>query len=255
MRMNGKKEVLGSRILLEGMEILLIRKRIKNMYLRVLPPEGEVQLTAPLRTSEAELSRFVAKHREWALHRQTELRSRKQELAQKYISGEIHFLWGKPYELRVRFGEGHGVFLKGPRMILTRAEMGTSMEREQQLNEWYRSQLKAAIEQRLPICEEITGKQASEWGVKNMKTRWGTCNTLKHRIWLNLQLAKKPPECLDYVILHELTHLYERHHNARFRAYMDEFCPGWRAVRERLNRHESSDGKMVLPSHREEGNS
>ncbi len=236
-----KREEAGRKVLLEGMELLLIRKRIKNMYLRVLPPDGEVRLTAPLRTMEAELSRFAAKHRDWILSRQQELRQRSPEPSLRCLSGEMHFLWGKPYELCVRIGESCGVFLKGSRIIMVRTDMGTPEEREQLLNEWYRCQLKAVIEKRLPICEEITGKHAAEWGVRNMRTRWGTCNVLRQRIWLNLQLAKKSPECLDYVILHELTHLYERHHNARFYAYMDVFCPDWRAVRERLNQRNPAE--------------
>ena len=235
--MANKKEQPARKIILEGMEFLLVRKRIKNMYLRVLPPKGEARLTAPLRTSEAELARFVMKHRSWLLQKQQEVRRRGPAESLRYISGEQHFFWGKPYELCVRLAERNAVFLKGSRMVLELAEPGTAEQRERILLEWYRYRLKAAIELRLPLCEQIAGKHAAEWGVRNMRTRWGTCNILRQRIWLNLQLAKKPPECLDYVILHELTHLYERHHNARFRAYMDQFCPNWREIKERLNRN------------------
>ena len=234
--MANRKVQTEKRTVLEGMELLLVRKRIKNMYLRVLPPNGEVRLTVPLRAPRAELAHFVARHRSWLLQKQRELRNRRAEPLQ-YVSGEQHFLWGKPYELCVRPAERNAVFLKGSRIILGLAEMGTPEQREQILLEWYRYQLKSAIERRLPDCERIAGKCAAEWGVRNMRTRWGTCNIAKRRIWLNLQLAKKPPECLDYVILHELTHLYERHHNARFHAYMDSFCPDWRELKQRLNQN------------------
>ena len=233
--MKSRNQSNGKKIILEGMELWLVRKRIKNMYLRVLPPDGEVRLTAPLRASEAELARFVAKHAAWAKKKQQEIQARAPAEAQQYLSGERHFLWGKPYELCVRLAERNAIFLKGSRIILELVDMGAPKAREQILNEWYRYQLKAAIERRLPACEQIAGKHAKEWGVRNMRTRWGTCNIVRQRIWLNLQLAKKPPECLDYVILHELTHLYERHHNARFRSYMDKFCPDWREIRRRLN--------------------
>ena len=124
--------------------------------------------------------------------------------------------------------------------MLCLVEMGTRETREKVLTEWYRRELKEVVEKCLRQCEIIAGKQASEWGIRNMRTRWGTCNVARKRIWLNLQLAKKPPECLSYVILHELTHLYERRHNARFNGYMDKFCPDWREIKERLNRRDEN---------------
>ena len=235
MTMANERKDSGQPLILEGIELLLIRKRIKNMYLKVLPPKGEVRLTAPLRTPLAELARFTAKHALWVRQKQKELQNRVSPEPLQYISGEQHFLFGKSYELRVRVSGRNAVFLKGSRMILELTEMGTAESREHILNEWYRYQLKSAIGRRLPDCERITEKHAAEWGVRNMRTRWGTCNVMRQRIWLNLQLAKKTPECLDYVLIHELTHLYERHHNARFRSYMDRFCPNWRDIRRRLN--------------------
>lgn len=109
------------------------------------------------------------------------------------------------------------------------------MQRENVLNEWYREQMKQAVPNVLQKCENITGVQAKEWYVKNMRTKWGTCNIEKKRIWLNLQLVKKTPECLEYVIIHELVHLLERNHNERFCDYMDRFCPNWRIIKENLN--------------------
>lgn len=227
---------MGKLTVLAGIELLLIRKRIKNMYIRIMPPDGEVRLTAPLRASVDVLEKFVGKNSDWILKKRGELRLRPVEIPSEYISGEKHFLWGRQYELSVELAEKNSVSVSDGRIMLGLVEMGTREKREKILTEWYRKELKAAVENCLHQCEMIAGKQASEWGVRNMRTRWGTCNVAKRRIWLNLQLAKKPKECLSYVILHELTHLYERHHNARFYGYMDKFCPGWREIRELLNR-------------------
>lgn len=103
------------------------------------------------------------------------------------------------------------------------------------LNEWYREQIKRTVPGVLQKCENITGVQAEEWYIKNMRTKWGTCNIEKRRIWLNLQLAKKTPECLEYVIIHEMVHFLERNHNERFCEYMNRFCPNWREIKENLN--------------------
>ncbi|MCR5403914.1 MAG: M48 family metallopeptidase [Butyrivibrio sp.] len=219
-----------------GIELLLIRKRIKNMYLRIIPPEGEVRLTAPLRASNKDLENFVIKNADWVHRKCVEIQRRPVASPLEYVSGERHFLWGIPYELFVEQAKRNSVSIEGNYIVLKITNAGTPEDREKVMNEWYRRELKKAIGHYLPDCELITGKQASDWGVRNMRTRWGTCNVAKKRIWLNLQLAKKSTECLKYVIIHELVHLYERHHNARFHGYMDKFCPGWREIREKLNK-------------------
>lgn len=101
--------------------------------------------------------------------------------------------------------------------------------------DWYRRNIKKEIPQLLEKWQKIIGVTASDWGVKNMKTRWGTCNIEDKRIWLNLQLVKKPFECLEYVMVHELVHLLEKNHNKIFISYMDEFLPNWRKIKEELN--------------------
>lgn len=123
-------------------------------------------------------------------------------------------------------------------MVLQAGQESTSAQREHLLNEWYREQMKQVIPDLLRKCENIVGVQAKEWRIKNMRTKWGTCNIQKKRIWLNLQLVKKSPECLEYIIVHELVHLLERNHNKRFYGYMDCFYPNWRKVRESLNQQD-----------------
>lgn len=127
------------------------------------------------------------------------------------------------------------VFLTGDRLVLRVRPESTPEQRERVLNDWYRDQLKKKLPAVVRRCEKIVGVQAFEWKVKNMRTKWGTCNIDKKRIWLNLQLAKKTPECLAYVVTHELVHLLERNHNEQFQKYMDSFFPDWRVVKSALN--------------------
>lgn len=129
----------------------------------------------------------------------------------------------------------NAVFLTGDRLVLRVRPESTPEQRERVLNDWYRDQLKEKLPAVVRRCEKIVGVQAFEWKVKNMRTKWGTCNIDKKRIWLNLQLAKKTPECLAYVVTHELVHLLERNHNEQFQKYMDSFFPDWRVVKSALN--------------------
>ena len=132
----------------------------------------------------------------------------------------------------MKFGRGCNIVLRdGSRLILSLKAQGTESspaEREALLNEWYRRELSRAVPPLLARAESIVGKCAAEWHIKNMKTKWGTCNICAHRIWLSLHLAKYPLPCLEYIIIHELTHLWERYHNAHFKSLMDRFCPDWR---------------------------
>jgi len=139
----------------------------------------------------------------------------------------------------VRCGRGCNIVLRdGSRLILSlKAQEAESSpaEREALLSEWYRRELARAVPPLLARAETIVGKSAAEWRIKNMKTKWGTCNIRARRIWLNLQLAKYPVSCLEYIIIHELTHLWERYHNAHFKSLMDKFCPDWRERKKIVN--------------------
>ena len=224
---------------LAGISLELERKPIRNFYLRVLPPDGTVHLSAPKRAALAELARFVAKHAAWIEEKRAALAARPEPDVRRFLSGERCFLWGETLELTVKFGRRHNIVLRdGGRLILclkaAEAE-SVAKEREAVLGEWYRRELLAAVPPVLARAETIVGQKAAEWRVKNMKTKWGTCNIRARRIWLNLQLAKYPPACLEYIIIHELTHLWERYHNAHFKSLMDEFCPDWRERKKLVN--------------------
>lgn len=221
---------------LDGVEISIKKKKMKHMYLRVLPPDGRVLVTAPNSFSDKMIREFVFSKRCWILEQRKRFEGQKVFEKHRYVTGERLDLWGKEYELLVQeSARPYQVLLSGERIVMQIGKDSTTEQREQLLNEWYRMQLKQAMPAVLQKCEKLTGLSVNEWRIKNMRTRWGTCNVAKKRIWLNLQLAKKSPECLEYVVVHELVHLLERGHNARFYGYMDRFYPNWKEVRERLS--------------------
>lgn len=223
----------------EGQIIHLIRKRIKNMYLRVKKPDGRIEVTAPLRMKREDIAGFLVKHWEWVEKKKQAIQAKAEEhnCSRQYLPGDLIPLWGKYYRLVVRTSVGRqaSVFRKDDRIVLTVPEYATVEQKREIVNGLYRRQLELAIPRLLPRCETIVGKKAAECRIRNMKTRWGTCNVIKARVWLNLQLAKYKPEALEYVMLHELTHLWVHNHGPAFKKRMDRYCPEWRRIRHELN--------------------
>lgn len=219
-----------------GIPVEVIKKNIKNLHLAVLPPDGAVRVSAPQSLSDESIQLFIRTRLGW-IHKQQEKFSRQPRQSERqFISGETLYVWGKQYFLQVEYSyKGNSLILSGNKAILTVRKESTPKQRESFVNEWYRMHLKAEIERLLPIWEERTNLHCSSWQTKNMTTRWGTCNTNTGKIWLNLQLAKKPTECLEYVILHELAHLKYKNHGNKFIAFMDAHMPYWRDTRKLLN--------------------
>lgn len=154
----------------------------------------------------------------------------------EFVSGESHYFFGSRYILEVVESDMPGVSLKGKSKILLSAPAGWGKERREALiTEWYRRKLKTIVPDVISKWEERMGVKSSDWRVKKMKTKWGTCNIRDKRVWLNLELAKKPMHAIEYVVVHELAHLLERKHNDRFVAIMDEHFPTWRTVKAELN--------------------
>lgn len=219
-----------------GIEIELQRKNIKNLHLYVLPPDGRVRISAPMRLSKEQIAGFVSSKLDWIRKQQAKLAEKPPVSVLTYQSGETFYLSGKPYTLYVEYGNGKkSVRLEDDRIILNIRAESTAEQREKVVNEWYRVLLKEQIALLLPKWERITGLYSASWQIKNMKTRWGTCNTQTKKIWLNLRLAEKPSESLEYVILHELVHLKIPGHGKDFEAVLDRYMPDWRERRERLN--------------------
>lgn len=219
-----------------GLPVEVIRKRnLKNLYIRVHPPEGNVTVSAPLELAIDDVRLFVLKKLPEIIKVRERMLAQDRQSKREYVSGESHYLWGKPYRLQVIYEGAKRSIVKAPSKIIMTVPEGTDEKtRESLLTEWYRQELKRVLESVVIGCEKKTGVHANEFRIKNMKTRWGTCNIEKRRIWVNLQLVKKPVECLEYVVIHELVHLLERNHTHRFHALVEEYCPTWREAKKLL---------------------
>lgn len=232
---NGRKGI-PMEINISGISIEVRKKKIKNMYLSVKPPEGKVTISAPLTMNRRTIEAFARSKLEWIRMQKKKYEAHPKEADRQYVSGEILYFWGEPYLLLFQ-GKGgkNSLEFSGGRAILTMREDSTPKQREAYIREQYRGMLKEEIARLLPKWEALTGLHCSSWHTKYMTTRWGTCNTVKKRLWFNVQLAQKPVECLEYVILHELAHTRVSNHGAEFVAVMDEYMPKWREVKRRLN--------------------
>ncbi len=221
-----------------GLAVEVVRKDIKNLHLGVYPPNGRVRVAAPLVVSDEAVRLAVIGKLGWIKRQQAKFEAQPRQSQREMVSGESHYFLGQRYRLRV-------IAYTGPPRIrcsgadfldlFVRAET-TTAQRQRALEDWYREQLRGRIPALLAQWQPILGVVAAEWGIKKMKTRWGSCNIRARRVWFNLELAKKPTQCLEYVVVHELVHLLERKHGNRFLALMDQFMPQWRLHREELNR-------------------
>ena len=221
---------------ISDMSIEVCKKRIKNMHLYVKPPNGKVTVSAPLSMRDEAVERFVRAKLGWVKRQIAKFDAQARQSEREHVSGETLQVWGKPYALRTGHGNHYALVLSGDQALLTVRRESTAAHRESFIREWLRGQLKAEVARLLPKWEQKTGLACAGWQTKHMVTRWGTCNTRTRKIWLNLQLAKQTPECLEYVILHELAHLAEKKHNERFASLMDRHMPIWREVKATLNR-------------------
>ena len=223
-------------ILISDIPVEVVKKNIKNMHLAVLPPDGRVRVSVPKSLSDEAISMFVRTRLGWIHKKQEEFRNQPRQSEREYVSGETMYVWGKQYYLQVEYSyKGNRLELSGNKAVLTVRKESTTEQRSSFVNEWYRDLLKREIEKRLPKWVQLTDLQPSGWQTKYMTTKWGTCNTKTGKIWLNLQLAKKPVECLEYVILHELAHLKVKDHGPEFVAILDQYMPYWREYRATLN--------------------
>lgn len=226
-----------SQIELGDITVDVVLKDIKNVHLSVYPPTGRVRISAPRRMSLDTIRVFAISKLDWIKQQQAKLREQERETPREYVERESHYVWGKRYLLTViESDEPPSVELKHSRMLL-RVRPGTDEEKRQEIvEEWYREQLKEAVPPLLERWQPRLGVQVERWFVQRMKTRWGSCNHKARTIRLNTELAKKPAECLEYIVVHELVHLLEPTHNARFLALMDQFMPKWQLHRQVLNR-------------------
>lgn len=225
-------------ITVSGLSVEVVRKNIKNLHLGVYPPLGRVRVAAPLAVSDDAVRLAVVGKLGWIKRQRAKFEAQPRQSQRHMVSGESHYFMGQRYRLRVVEGSiPMRVVLRGKAALdlFVRPETNTE-RREELLQAFYRAELKKLIPTLLEKWQPILGVEANAWGIKKMKTKWGTCNIAARRVWLNLELAKKPIQCLEYILVHELLHLIERHHNDRFRSLMDQYLPQWQAHRDELNR-------------------
>lgn len=223
-------------IVISNIPVEVIRKNIKNMHLSVLPPDGRVRVSVPAQLTDEAITMFVRTRLGWIKKQQEKFQQQPRQSERQYVSGETLYVWGKQYFLQVEYSyKGNAFTLSGDTAILTVRKESSPKQRESFVNEWYRNLLKQEVAKYLPKWEKTTGLYCSSWQSKYMTTKWGTCNPTSKKIWLNLQLAKKPIECLEYVILHELAHLKVHNHGAEFTTILDQYMPYWREHKRRLN--------------------
>ncbi len=234
-------------IKVSGLLVEVVRKNIKNLHLAVYPPHGRVRVAAPLPVSDEAVRLAVISRLAWIRRQRAKFDGQERQSARDFVTGESHYFQGQRFRLNVIHQNGPArVALRNKNTIDLFVRPGSNApQREKVVVEWYRRQLKALIPPLLEKWGGILNVKVADWGVKRMKTKWGTCIIKARRIWLNLELAKKPVQCLEYIIVHEMVHLLERLHNERFTSLMDTFMPQWRLHRDELNRsalrHETWD--------------
>jgi predicted metal-dependent hydrolase len=228
---------MAAQIDLGDMRVEVVRKEIKNLHLSVLPPQGRVRVAAPRHMSMDTIRVFVISKLAWIRSQQRKMRAQARETPREYLDRESHYVWGRRYLLkRVEKETAPAIELRHRRLVL-QVRPGAGEARSQEILEaWYREQIRAAVPELIARWEPVMGVKVGRVFVQRMKTKWGSCNPSSGAIRLNTELAKKPPECLEYIVVHEMAHLLEPTHNVRFVSLMDLFMPHWQHVRDVLNR-------------------
>jgi predicted metal-dependent hydrolase len=228
-----------------NLSIDVVRKDIKNMHLAVYPPTGRVRVAAPLRIDDEAVRLFAISKIAWIRKNQRNFVAQERLSPREFKQRESHYFQGKRYLLRIiEYDAPPKVLLKTKTYIDLFIRPDSTTEQKQTIiNEWYRSELKKLIPEIIEKWEQKIGVKVSDWQVKQMKTKWGSCKIEEKRIWINLELAKKPLHCLEYIIVHEMLHLIERHHNEAFLILIEKYMPQWKFFKEELNRLPVSHGE------------
>jgi len=226
-----------SQIKLGDIAVDVVLKDIKNLHLSVYPPMGRVRISAPKRMNLDTLRVFAISKLDWIKQQQRKLREQERDTPREYLDRESHFVWGKRHLLTVtENNSAPEVDLKRNILFLRIRHEASADKKQAALEAWYREQLKAAIPPLIAKWDSLLGVKVTRVFVQRMKTKWGSCSPGVGSIRLNTELAKKPPECLEYIVVHEMIHLLESTHNSRFIALMDQFMPTWQFQRQALNR-------------------
>ncbi len=221
----------------DGLDIELVRKRVRNINLSVRSPGAELRVTVPRHVSIAEIEAFVVSKLAWIRRKRAEILAQPSAAEREFLDGELHYLWGKPLSLLVEERlTGNRIEVEGETLRLAVRPGSDRAHRKALLEAWQRGLVRGALPPLLETWESRMGLKAGGISVRTMKSRWGTCDTVKRDIRINAQLAAKPPECLEYVLVHELAHFMDSSHGPAFKSIMDHWLPDWRERRALLNR-------------------
>ena len=217
-------------------EVKVVRKKIKNLYLNILPPNGEVKISAPKNLQEEIIKSFIIKKLPWIKKHKKSFLEQARQSKREFISGESHYFKGQRYILKLIEAKRAKIEIVNKQYIYFYAPTHyTTKQKEVFFNKWLREELKKELFVLVKKWEEIMNVKVEEVRIKKMKTKWGSCNILKKRIWINLELIKKPPKTLEYVVVHEMVHFFEKYHNQRFKKLMSQFLPDWKSRKRELN--------------------
>ncbi len=226
------------KLVIDGLTVDVVRKPIRNLHLGVYPPHGRVRVAAPQSMDDEAVRLAVISKHGWIKRQQNHFKSQVRQSAREYIYRESHYHFGHRYLLNVIEQEGPArVVIRNKTVLdLYIPDGSDTQKRERVMNEWYRNELRGCIPSIIRKWEPVLGVEVGFYGIKKMKTKWGSCNSRASRIWINLELAKKPVKCLEYIVVHEMGHLLNRHHDDNFRDMMDRVMPQWQLYRDELNR-------------------
>lgn len=225
-----------SSLTIRDIDVEVIYKNIKNLHIAVYPPLGRVRVAAPHQLDDEQVRLAVIQRLPWIKEQREQLRSAARQSTREMVTGESHYVWGVRRRMKLVERPGRAHFeLDGERLLLY-VPVGTTAERRRELlDRWYREQLRHVIPDLIAKWEPVLEVTVPQWNIKRMKTKWGSCNRESGRIWFNVELAKKPSGCLEYVVVHEMMHYLERNHGERFIKLMERFMPNWRSLRDQLN--------------------
>jgi predicted metal-dependent hydrolase len=226
-----------TRTIICDLEIETVKKDIKNIHVGVYPPNGRVRVAAPLKTTDEAIKLLVISKMPWIKKQQLKFNQQERQTKREYTSGESHYFLGNRYRLNVIQTDTKPKIeiRRKTRIDLYVKPQSSVEEKERLMDSFYRAELKKQLPGLIEKWQKITGLQAKEIKIKKMKTKWGTCNPVFGRIWLNLELAKKPKRCLEYVLVHELMHLREKRHNEEFQLLLRTYLPQWEQSKQELN--------------------
>ena len=222
-------------IILNNIEIQVTKKNIKNLHLSVLPPNGTVKISAPLEVSDDAIIAFASSRLTWIRAQIATFEEHERESKREYVSGESFYLFGKRYLLNTVQANKNNLEIQNDRIFLSLKQNKSNEQKINFVNNWYRDKLRIEIKRLLATWQEKTNLIPESWQIKDMKTKWGSCTKNKAKLWFNLQLVKKPIECIEYVVLHELIHLRVEKHNNEFKNLMHQYMPDWQERKNRLN--------------------